>query len=138
MNSAACDWIACAIPSPRSPTRASSSHAHNTTPHNNVREQSTRLSTLEERAAALTARTDSLPRQLAETGAAPVTSREVAMLTGQVFVLRGAARALFEAPEFLWDAPDALQALYERAAEYLQLGARLDALGARCEVRARA
>lgn len=63
----------------------------------------------------------------------------VSAVVTQVFLQRSAVNLLstvLDTPEFFWSAPDQLQALYERACEYLELETRVEVLNARFMVSA--
>ncbi|KIY92677.1 Sporulation protein RMD1 [Monoraphidium neglectum] len=99
--------------------------------------QSTKLCVYEERVIDLVMSTKHLPQHMAEHGTVRISAKEVAQLIGQVFLQRSAVNLLssvLDTPEFFWSAPDAMQVLYERACEYLELETRVEVLNARFEV----
>eukprot|EP00877_Chromochloris_zofingiensis_P008596 jgi/Chrzof1/3990/Cz13g16090.t1 len=96
--------------------------------------QSTKLCVYEERVVETVLQTKHLPEALAKHGTVHIGAKAVAQLIGQVFLQRSAVNLLstvLDTPEFFWSAPDQLQALYERACEYLELETRVEVLNAR-------
>jgi uncharacterized Rmd1/YagE family protein len=62
---------------------------------------------------------------------------QVAKLIGKVFLQNSNVNLLSSVlgtPEWFWSTPDAMQALYERACEYLELDTRVGVLNARFQV----
>ncbi|PNW74201.1 hypothetical protein CHLRE_13g589250v5 [Chlamydomonas reinhardtii] len=99
--------------------------------------QSTKLSVYEERVVALVEESKHLPQDLALHGRVSMSTKKLAQLIGKVFLQSSTLNLLstvMDTPEFFWSAPDQLQALYERACEYLELDTRAEVLNARFEV----
>ncbi|KAG2497298.1 hypothetical protein HYH03_004881 [Edaphochlamys debaryana] len=99
--------------------------------------QSTKLSVYEERVVALVEESRHLPQDLAAHGRVSMSTKKLAQLIGKVFLQSSTLNLLstvMDTPEFFWSAPDHLQALYERACEYLELDTRAEVLNARFEV----
>uniref|UniRef100_A0A7S0RWY3 DUF155 domain-containing protein n=1 Tax=Chlamydomonas leiostraca TaxID=1034604 RepID=A0A7S0RWY3_9CHLO len=99
--------------------------------------QSVKLALYEERVWDLVAETRDLPEALAKHGKVPVSTKRVAQLIGKVFLQNANVNLLssvLDTPAFFWSAPDHLQALYERACEYLELETRAEVLNARFAV----
>ncbi|KAG2443260.1 hypothetical protein HYH02_009333 [Chlamydomonas schloesseri] len=99
--------------------------------------QSTKLSVYEERVVALVEESKHLPQDLAAHGRVSMSTKKLAQLIGKVFLQSSTLNLLstvMDTPEFFWSAPDQLQALYERACEYLELDTRAEVLNARFEV----
>ena len=99
--------------------------------------QSTKLALYERRAALLADATESIPRQMAETGETSLSAREATMLRGRVFLQRAdlnVASAVLDSPAFLWQAPDRYARLYEETREYLEVETRAEVLNTRLNV----
>ncbi|GIL92541.1 hypothetical protein Vretimale_18957 [Volvox reticuliferus] len=99
--------------------------------------QSTKLSVYEERVVALVEESRHLPQDLALHGRVSMSTKKLAQLIGKVFLQSSTLNLLstvMDTPEFFWSAPDQLQALYERACEYLELDTRAEVLNARFQV----
>ncbi|GLI71318.1 hypothetical protein VaNZ11_016477 [Volvox africanus] len=99
--------------------------------------QSTKLSVYEERVVALVEESRHLPQDLALHGRVSMSTKNLAQLIGKVFLQSSTLNLLstvMDTPEFFWSAPDQLQALYERACEYLELDTRAEVLNARFQV----
>ena len=99
--------------------------------------QSTKLALYERRAALLADATESIPRQMAETGETSLSAREATMLRGRVFLQRAdlnVASAVLDSPAFLWQAPDRYARLYEETREYLEVETRAEVLNTRLSV----
>ncbi|KXZ47725.1 hypothetical protein GPECTOR_33g607 [Gonium pectorale] len=99
--------------------------------------QSTKLSVYEERVVALVEESKHLPQDLAVHGRVSMSTKKLAQLIGKVFLQSSTLNLLstvMDTPEFFWSAPDQLQALYERACEYLELDTRAEVLNARFQV----
>jgi uncharacterized Rmd1/YagE family protein len=99
--------------------------------------QSTKLAQYERRAALLADATESIPRQMAETGETSLSAREATMLRGRVFLQRAdlnVASAVLDSPAFLWQAPDRYARLYEETREYLEVETRAEVLNTRLNV----
>lgn len=99
--------------------------------------QSTKLSVYEERVVALVEESKHLPQDLASQGRVSMSAKKLAQLIGKVFLQSSTLNLLstvMDTPEFFWSAPDQLQALYDRACEYLELDTRAEVLNARFEV----
>ncbi|PSC76072.1 Sporulation RMD1 [Micractinium conductrix] len=99
--------------------------------------QSTKLSVLEERALAIAEQTRSLPEALAKAGRVHISDKAVAQLMGQVFIEQAALNLLgsvLDTPDFFWSAPDAMQSVYDKVFEYLELQDRIEVLNARLQV----
>ncbi|GLC65501.1 sporulation protein rmd1 [Pleodorina starrii] len=99
--------------------------------------QSTKLSVYEERGVARVEESRHLPQVLAQHGRVSMSTKKLAQLIGKVFLQSSDLNLLstvMDTPEFFWSAPDQLQALYERACEYLELDTRAEVLNARFQV----
>ncbi|KAF5827211.1 hypothetical protein DUNSADRAFT_1131 [Dunaliella salina] len=99
--------------------------------------QSIKLSVYEGRVLDLVEETRRLPEALAKQGRVPISTKRVAQLIGKVFLQNANVNLLSSVlgtPAYFWSAPDQLQALYERACEYLELQSRVEVLNARFQV----
>ncbi|KAL6756554.1 hypothetical protein V8C86DRAFT_2647323 [Haematococcus lacustris] len=99
--------------------------------------QSTKLRVYEERVWDLVSECRDLPEALAAHGRVHMTTKRVAQLIGKVFLQTANVNLLssvLDTPPFFWSAPDHLQALYERACEYVELESRVAILNARFQV----
>jgi len=97
--------------------------------------QSSKLRLYEERVETLVLASKHLPEQLAENGEVRTTIKNVAQLIGQLFLQSANVNLLsnvLDMPSF--GSADHLQALYERAHEYLELDQRVKVLNARFDV----
>jgi len=99
--------------------------------------QSTKLCVFEERVLEIVAATRNLPGHLATTGKVTMKRKEVAQLIGKVFIQKAAVNLLstvLDTPEFFWSAPDAMQNLYKRVCDYMELDNRVEVLNNRLMV----
>ncbi|MEW5309405.1 MAG: hypothetical protein WDW38_001296 [Sanguina aurantia] len=99
--------------------------------------QATKLSVYEARVVDLVEETRHLPQALAAHGRIRLSSRKLAMLIGKVFLQSSTVNLLsrvLDTPDYFWSAPDSLQALYDRACEYLELERRIGRVNARFQV----
>ncbi|GAX76442.1 hypothetical protein CEUSTIGMA_g3887.t1 [Chlamydomonas eustigma] len=99
--------------------------------------QSTKLSVYENNVVSIISETKHLPHSLAKHGEVSISSHEIAMLMGEVFLQKSSVNLLspvLDTPEFFWRAPDAFATLYKRVIEYLELGERVELLNSRFTV----
>ncbi|CAG9460467.1 unnamed protein product [Pedinophyceae sp. YPF-701] len=99
--------------------------------------QSLKLCIYEKRVSLMASESKHLPETLAESGSVGISSLEIHKLIGELFIHRSAVNLLstvLDTPEFFWDVPDALQGLYRKVCEYLELDTRVEILNARCQV----
>eukprot|EP00928_Gymnodinium_smaydae_P006051 TRINITY_DN12105_c0_g1_i1.p1 TRINITY_DN12105_c0_g1~~TRINITY_DN12105_c0_g1_i1.p1 ORF type:complete len:486 (+),score=117.30 TRINITY_DN12105_c0_g1_i1:62-1519(+) len=99
--------------------------------------QSTKLCVFEEQGLDLVRSTKHLPRELALHGHISLSRLELSKLIGRLFVQRSEVDLLSSAldtPEYFWQAPDAVQDLYKKVCEYLEIEERIEAVNARLEV----
>ena len=99
--------------------------------------QSTKLSVYEERVIHLVDNTRDLPQTLADTGDVNMSRTGVARLIGRVFLERASVNLLMnilDTPSYFWSAPDALQVLYKRCYDYLDMEERVQTINLRYQV----
>lgn len=99
--------------------------------------QSTKLSVYEERVIHLVDSTRDLPQTLADTGDVHMSRTSVARLIGRVFLERSSVNLLMnllDTPSYFWSAPDALQVLYKRGYDYLDMEERIQTINLRYQV----
>lgn len=98
--------------------------------------QSVRLGSLELRIDRSIDQSRSLPDSLASTGQVSLSSKKVAQMIGELFVLRNQANLetdILETPEVFWDYVD-YEPLYLKCREYLDVDSRVSILNQRAEV----
>ncbi|GAB4817742.1 hypothetical protein N2152v2_004788 [Parachlorella kessleri] len=101
--------------------------------------QSVKLSVLEERVLRMAALTKPLPLALAREGKVKVSDTDVAKLMGRVYIEQSQLNLLgsvLDTPDFFWEQniPDAMQAIYDRVWDYLEMENRVAVINARLDV----
>lgn len=85
----------------------------------------------------LVSATKEIPQQLSATGKVALSRKAIAQLMGRTLNLRSSvqlSRFALTVPDFFWSAADALQALYNRVRQYLELDERVEVLSTRFDL----
>lgn len=99
--------------------------------------QSAKLAVFEDRLSITVDGIIHIPEQLATKGKVAMTGKDIAMLSGRLFLQRSAVNLLssvLDTPDFFWDAEDHLQVLYKCTYEYLEIESRTEVLNSRFSV----
>eukprot|EP00887_Chlorella_sp_A99_P005589 scaffold1.g5589.t1 len=99
--------------------------------------QSTKLSVHEERVMRIAGLTRGLPSALAHEGKVKIHREDIAKLIGRVFIEQSQLNLLgtvLDTPDFFWDQSDAMQSIYDKVWEYLEMNDRIDVINTRLAV----
>lgn len=99
--------------------------------------QSVKLRVVESRVLRMAAMMRPLPQALAKEGKVKISDSDIAKLMGRVFIENSQLNLLgsvLDTPNFFWEVPDAMQNIYDRVWDYLEMDDRVQIINTRLAV----